>query len=330
MIKKNKILLVLVASLFEFAGGYAQQLPIFTQFPSDLLFFDPAVAGTKRQYDVRIDYRDQWVGIPDAPVTEGLSLNYRLMDGKMGVAAYMYQDVTGPTQRNDYTACYAYHLKLPDLVLSLGVAGSMMDYIVDGSKITIHQANDPAIDQGATASAWTPNASAGFLLYNDRWQFGLSADNLITENAKLYKKYTSAPGDTSESGIVQLVNHFYGFLSYNFSGNSNYIWQSSLFAEQSASTPVYLAYSLRLHVKEQFYAGVSLRLNDAVALDLGLTIHENFELCYSYDFVTSALSHYTSGSHEFTLIWSADNIGKKQHRGDTFDEFQKRKYGYMF
>ncbi|HTA81340.1 MAG TPA: PorP/SprF family type IX secretion system membrane protein [Bacteroidia bacterium] len=331
MKKFNKVLFFILVLAFDCTSGYAQQLPVFTQFPSDLLYFNPAIAGTKRQYDVRIDYRDQWVGFPDAPVTEGLSLNYRLMGGKMGVAFDMYQDVTGPTQRNEYTGCYAYHLKLPDLIISFGVQASMVDYIVNGPKITIHQSGDPAIDQAATSSALTPNAGAGFYMYNDRWQFGLSADNLIQEDAKLYKKYTTAPGDTSTSGIVTLIPHFYGFLGYNFSGNANYVWQSSLFAEQSGSTPLYLAYSLRVHIKELFYVGFSLRLQDAAALDLGVTIKNDFELCYSYDFITSALGHYTTGSHEITLIWSSDHLGKgSAHRGDTFDTFQKKKYGYMF
>lgn len=328
-INLKKAIFILAIALADTMGGYAQQLPIFTQFPSDLLYFNPAIAGTKRQYDVRINYRDQWVGMADAPVTDGLSLNYRLF-GNMGVAAYIYQDVTGPTQRNDYTLCYSYKLKLPDLVLSFGVAGSMMDYMVNGSKITIQNPSDPAIDLGVTSNAWVPNASAGFYLYNDRWQFGLSCDNILQADAKLFKKYKDAPADTSSTGIVTLIPHFYGYLGYNFSGNANYIWQSGIFVEESGSTPLYLAYSLRIHVKEKFYAGVSLRLKDAVSLDLGYTIKDNYEICYSYDFITSALSHYTTGTHEITLIWSADNIGKKQHRGDTFDSFQKKKYGYMF
>jgi len=328
--KSIKKLLLVAVLFFECTGGYAQQLPIFTQFPSDMLYFNPAIAGTKRLYDVRIDYRDQWVGFPGAPITEGISLNYRMMGGRMGVAAYMYEDITGPTQRNDYALCYAYHIKLPDLVISMGVQGSLMDYIVNGPKITIHQSSDPAIDEAVTASSLTPNAAAGFYMYNDRWQFGLSVDNMIQENANLYKTY-AYPLDTSKRGIVTLLPHFYGYLGYNFSGNANYVWQSSLFVSQTANTPLYLAYSLRIHVKDAFYAGISLRLQDAVSLDLGVTIRQDFELCYSYDFITSALSHYTSGSHEFTLIWSADHIGKKgEHRGDTFDEFQKRKYGYMF
>jgi hypothetical protein len=124
--------------------------------------------------------------------------------------------------------------------------------------------------------------------------------------------------------------HFYGYLGYNFSGNANYVWQNTLFVEQTDNTPLYLAYSLRVHVKELFYVGVSVRLQDAVALDLGVTIKDNFELCYSYDYITSGLNKFTSGSHEITLIWSADHIGKQEHRGDTFDSFQKKKYGYMF
>jgi type IX secretion system PorP/SprF family membrane protein len=321
------IALIMLAGYFP--ESYAQQLPVFTQFPSDELYFNPAVAGTKRIYDIRLDYRKQWVGMPDAPLTEGLSLNYRLLRGRMGVAAYLYQDYTGPTQRNDYTLCYAYHLKLPDLVVSLGVAGSMTDYFVNGAKVTIHQLGDPAIDQSITSHAWTPDASAGLFMYNDRWKLGLSVSNLIQSRENLYKTYTP-PLDTNHSGIVALMPHFYGYLSYNFSGNPNYIWQSSLFVAQTTGTPLYLAYSMRVHIKERFYAGISFRLKDAIALDLGMIFKGNYQICYSYDYITSPLKNYTSGSHEITLIFSADSFTKKEHRGDTFDEFQRKKFGYMF
>lgn len=325
--KRITLLLTLLLMVGGFTDLVAQQLPVFTQFPSDQLFFNPAIAGTKRIYDIRLNYRDQWVGFPDAPVTEGASLNYRMMGGKMGAAAYLYQDVTGPTQRNDYTLCYAYHIKFPDLVLSLGAAGSMMQYIANGPKITIHQPLDPAIDQGVTSKAWAPEASAGAYLYNDRYMLGLSVDNMLSIQEKLYKKYKP---DTAKLGIAELVPHYYGFLSYNFSGNPDYVWQSSLFAALASGTPIYLAYSLRVHVRNKFYVGASYRMGDAVALDLGITIRNNFEVCYSYDLVTSALSHYTSGSHEITLIFSADSFRRGGKVGDTFDSFQKKKYGYMF
>ena len=54
----------------------AQQLPMFTQFVTDELLYNPAIAGTKRTYDVRLNYRDQWVGFQDAPTTESISMNH--------------------------------------------------------------------------------------------------------------------------------------------------------------------------------------------------------------------------------------------------------------
>jgi len=310
-------------------GIYAQQLPVFTQFPSDELLFNPAVAGTKRIYDIRLDYRKQWVGMTDAPTTEGLSLNYRMMGGRMGLGGYFYQDHTGPTQRNDYTLCYAYHLKLPDLVVSLGIAGSMMEYLVDGSKVIVHQQNDPALNLAMTSHAWSPEASAGVYMYNDRWKLGLSVTNLLSSKENLYKSYPS-PQDTNLSGIVGLVSHFNGYISYNFSGNPNYVWQSSIFVTQTTAVPLYLAYSLRVHIKERFYVGLSYRVKDAIALDLGMIFQGRIQVCYSYDYITSPLGNYTSGSHEVTLIYSVDSFSKHEHRGDTFDEFQRRKFGYMF
>ncbi|NNM93859.1 MAG: PorP/SprF family type IX secretion system membrane protein [Bacteroidia bacterium] len=320
----NILLRIFFYSLFSLIclDAAAQQLPIFTQFPSDMLYFNPAFAGTKRQYDVRINYRNQWVGMPDAPITEGISLNYKLDHGAMGLGGYVYQDVTGPTTRNDYTLCYGYHIKFPDLVLSFGAAFSMMEYTVNGSKITTYQPNDPAIDYSLNTTAWAPDASGGLYLYNDRYAFSLSVDNLAAADEKLYKKYMP---DTTNKGVVQLEPHFYGYLSYNFAGNANYIWQSSLFAAETYGAPIYLAYSLRVHCNDKYYIGASFVLHDAVSLDLGLTIHNSFEVCYSYDLITSPLNHYTSGTQELTLIFSAESL-KKKRKGDTFDQFQKRKY----
>jgi type IX secretion system PorP/SprF family membrane protein len=328
MKKQITIFLFAFFVLGSFMDAYGQQLPFFTQFPSDELFFNPAIAGTKRTYDVRINFRDQWVGFPDAPITEGVSLNYRLPSGNMGVGGYIYQDVTGPTQRNDYTLCYAYKIKFPDLVLSFGLAGSIVDYFVDGSKVSAHQAYDPALDLSLNSHAWAPEASAGLFLYNDRFSLGLSSDNLLSMKENLYKTYKP---DTAKLGIVELEPHFYGYLSYNFSGNPDFVWQSTLFAALASGTPVYLAYSLRVHVKDKFYIGASYRMGDALALDLGLTIKNNFEVCYSYDLVTSALSHYTSGSQEITLIFSAESLkGGGNKKGSNNDGFMKKKYGYMF
>jgi len=329
MRKHITILLIFTGVLGGWVDSYGQQLPIFTQFPSDELFFNPAVAGTKRIFDVRINFRDQWVGLPDAPITEGISLNYRL-GNQMGLGAYLYQDVTGPTQRNDYTVCYAYKVKFPDLTMSMGIAGTMMEYAVVGSDVTIHQQNDPAIDLAVTSHAWAPEASAGILLYNDRFQLGLSVDNMVTNSENLYKKYTS-DSSANQSGIVQLVPHFYGYLSYSFSGNPDYVWQSTLFAALATGTPMYLDYSLRVHFHEKFYVGASYSFGSALALDLGYTLRHDIEICYSYDIVTSALSHYTSGSQEITLIFSTDSFKRtNSHGGDNDEQFTKKKFGYMF
>lgn len=63
---------------------HAQQLPYYTQFKPGNIFLNPAVAGTKRLVDARINYRRQWVGFPDAPITQSIAVNSRLMKGTLG------------------------------------------------------------------------------------------------------------------------------------------------------------------------------------------------------------------------------------------------------
>jgi type IX secretion system PorP/SprF family membrane protein len=331
--KIKKISLLFLLSFCAFFA-YAQQLPFFTQFVANDLLFNPAIAGTKRTFDFRLSYRNQWLGFEGAPKTEAFSLNYSLLN-KMGIAAYGYEDVTGFTKRTDYTLCYAFQIHFSDLTLSFGLAGSMVGYTVDGSQITTNQTLDPAIDRAVTANVWAPDASAGAYLFNDKWRFGISTLNLVASSENFYKTY-GFPSDTSKAGALQLFTHFYTYLGYIYGNNENITWQNSVFVNYTGGAPIFFAYDLKCYIKSKFIAGLSIRLNDAIAIEAGIISHNSLQICYSYDYVITELNHYTSGSQEIVLIYSIDKIGGKGGNGNEGDKasdnnsFKRRKYGYMF
>ncbi len=308
----------------------AQQLPFNTQFVANELLYNPAIAGTKKTFDIRLSYRNQWVGFPDAPVTETFSMNYSVKN-KFGLGAYIYQDVTGFTKRSNYSICAAGQIHFTDLTLSAGLSFAMVNYSVDGTKITTNQTLDPAIDRAITASAWAPDASFGLYLYNEKWRFGISGSNFIASSENFYKKY-GFPGDTSQAGALQLLTHFYAYLGYIYGANENITWQNSLLLNYMVGPPIFLSYEVRCYIQQNFIVGLSLRLNDAVALEVGIISHNSLQVCYSYDYVTSQINHFTSGSHEITLIYSFDKIGGKAgSNGNSSDNsFKRRKYRYMF
>ncbi|HTB30839.1 MAG TPA: type IX secretion system membrane protein PorP/SprF, partial [Bacteroidia bacterium] len=176
---------------------------------------------------------------------------------------------------------------------------------------------------------------AGAYLYNDRWRFGISALNLIASSENFYKSY-GFPSDTSQAGALQLLTHFYVYLGYIYGMNEKVTWQNSLLVNYTGGAPIYLAYDLKCYFESKIIAGLSIRLNDAVAIEAGVISHNNLLICYSYDYVTSRITSFTSGSHEITLIYSFDKKGGGGAKGTGADRasdnnsFKRRRYGYMF
>ncbi|MDQ3045970.1 MAG: type IX secretion system membrane protein PorP/SprF [Bacteroidota bacterium] len=300
----------------------AQQLPYYSQYKSNMFMINPGITGTKRLIDARMNYRMQWIGYDGAPRTSSFSLHSRFLKGKMGAGIYMMQDKTGPSKQTNLGASYAYHLRFPDCELSAGVAGNFTKYTLTGGQITIHNSQDPAINQFVTNSTWTSDLNAGIYLYNDRFHLGVSALRALQSTAEFYKN------DSLKKGLVKYATHVHLTLGYNYSQNEDYVWESTLQAYYVPAAPLFLDYTLRMHYREKVFGGISIRLKDAVALHLGMTIMEDFQVSYSYDLLIGKMRKYSSGSHEIMLVCSTNIFKKKKGRSN--DEFLRQRYGYLF
>jgi type IX secretion system PorP/SprF family membrane protein len=316
--KRIGLFFLLLASL----AAEAQQMPFYTQYRNNQFLFNPAVAGTKRTIDARIGYRAQWVGYDGAPSTQYVSLHGRYFGGRLGTGAYLVQDAIGPIKFTNYSFGLAYHIRFPDVELSFGLSGDYKKYSLQGDKIFIQLTQDPAINQAITDKVGLWDASAGLLLYNDRFHVGLSSQNLIGSDVEFYKS------DSTKKGIIGLVNHFNFTLGYNYAQNPDYIWESNFFINYVKAAPMVLDYTLRLHYKDKILAGASIRLGDAIGFHLGYTFIEKIRVCYTYDLIIGKLRGYQGGSHELTIAFSSMVFGKKKTFINT--QFLRQRYGYMF
>lgn len=296
---------------------FAQQLPYYSQFKTNMFMINPAIAGTKRTVDARINNRMQWVGFQGAPRTLSLSLHSRFWKGKMGAGLSLLKDEIGPSKTTTIGATYAYHIRFPDVELSLGAAGHLTKYTLDGNKVTIHNTQDPAINQATSSFDWVPDATFGTYLYNDRFHLGVSALHFIQSKAELYKE------DSTKKGIVQDAIHVNFTLGYNYSNNPDYVMENTLFVNYIAAAPIGIDYTVRLHYLSRFFAGASLRMKDAVVLHVGATFFDNLQISYSYDILTSKFKQYSKGTHEIMISYSNNfRINKSK--------FIHQRYAYMF
>jgi len=270
----------------------AQQLPQYTQYMLNDLAINPAVAGKDNYADVRSNNRYQWVGLTDAPRTYMLTLHSPLKNRHMGLGTHIYTDIVGPTRRVGISLAYAYHIKIAQKTkLSLGLNAGIQQWGIDGHKLHLHDAGDDnLLTQYQTRIV--PDFGAGIYVHNEKWYLGFSAPQLYQAPIKLYK-------DGDDKGT--LVTHFILNGAYKFDINDDFKVEPSFLVKYANPTPVEIDLGARVIYQEQVWLGVGYRHHDAITGLVGFMYKNYLMIGYSYDFTTTNLKKYSSGTHELML-----------------------------
>lgn len=270
----------------------AQQLPQYTQYMLNEMAINPAVAGKDNYADVRSNNRYQWVGMTDAPRTYMLTLHSPLKNRNMGLGTHIYTDIVGPTRRVGISLAYAYHIKLTEKTkLSLGISAGIQQWGIDGHKLHLHDTGDEnLVTQYQTKIV--PDFGAGLYVHNDKWYLGFSAPQLYQSPIKLY-------GSGDNKGT--LVTHFILNGAYKFKVNDDFKVEPSFLLKYANPTPVEIDLGARVIYQEQVWLGIGYRHHDAVTAILGFMYKNYLMIGYSYDFTTSNLKKYSTGTHELML-----------------------------
>jgi type IX secretion system PorP/SprF family membrane protein len=270
----------------------AQQLPQYTQYMLNEMAINPAVAGKDNYADMRSNNRYQWVGMTDAPRTYMLTLHSPLKNRKMGLGTHIYTDIVGPTRRVGISLAYAYHIKITEKTkLSLGISAGIQQWGIDGHKLHLHDAGDEnLLTQYQTKIV--PDFGAGLYIHNEKWYFGFSAPQLYQSPIKLYEN-----GDAKGT----LVTHFILNGAYKIKVTDDIKVEPSFLIKYANPTPTEIDLGARVIYQEQIWLGVGYRHNDAVTALLGFMYKNYLMVAYSYDFTSSNLQKYSSGTHELML-----------------------------
>jgi type IX secretion system PorP/SprF family membrane protein len=270
----------------------AQQLPQYTQYMLNDLAINPAVAGKDNFADVRSNNRYQWVGMTDAPRTYMLTLHSPLKNRHMGLGTHIYTDIVGPTRRVGINLSYAYHIKLAEKTkLSLGISAGIQQWGIDGHKLHLHDAGDDnLLTQYQTRIV--PDFGAGLYVHNEDWYIGFSAPQLYQAPIKLYP-------DGDHKGT--LVTHFMLNGAYKIKVGDDFKVEPSFLLKYANPTPLEIDLGARVIYQEQIWLGVGYRHHDAITALIGFMYKNYLMIGYSYDYTTTNLKKYSSGTHELML-----------------------------
>jgi len=280
------------------------QDPTFTQFYSNPVYLNPALAGSSGCPRIALNYRNQWPQLTGNYVTYAAAYDSYFKNISGGVGLVALQDTQGPgtIQTSMLGASYSYYLKVNrKFRLMFGTQAAYYQKYLDWSQLTFGDMIDPRrgfiyqtgdVPRGNGRRGFF-DVSAGMVGFTKNFYFGVAAhhlnrpdESLILGQSRLPIKVTGHLGANIKIGQRGRYSS-----STILSPNIIYQYQNGF---QQLNIGAYLKY-------ESFTIGAWYRNRDAFILTVGITT-DKYRVGYSYDLTVSPLGNGVSGgSHEVSL-----------------------------
>ncbi|MDR1055691.1 MAG: PorP/SprF family type IX secretion system membrane protein [Prevotellaceae bacterium] len=305
------VLLILITFLLANGNVYAQPEVQFNQLVFNQAIINPGYAGSDKDglFNIIAFNRNQTAGFEGSPVTTAISVNGPLDIAGInsGVSLSLFYDKAGYLSTPGFNLGYAYRFKVSKGMVGVGLSLGMLLSSLDpeGWRLPEGSNEDPAIPTQKTSKT-SFDAGLGAYYADNQWSFGVSCMHL------------TQPSITNVEKESKLKPEFYLSVGYKFAlpGNANIELNPSVLISTDFAATQYVL-NAQILFKKKFWAGVACRLNNSVGAMIGLNLFKNLKIGYSYDYSTSSLSKFSSGSHELMLSYSfalTVNKGKQKFK----------------
>lgn len=282
---KAKLTLLFV---FIYLAVAAQQDAQYTQYMLNTANINPAYAGSKKVLSVFGLHRSQWVGLEGAPTTNTLAINTPIQETKWGAGISLISDKIGPINSNSLSADLSYTVDLDNFYkLSFGVKGTANLFSLNADKLNPYDTGDLLIEN--INNKISPNIGTGVYLHSDNSYLGISASNIL-QNV-MY----------SDVAIYKEKIHYYLIGGHVFDLDYSTQFKPAFLVKAVKGAPLQVDISANILFNEKLTLGVAYRWSAAVSAMAGFQISDGLYLGYAYDFDTTSLGSYNSGSHEIFL-----------------------------
>jgi type IX secretion system PorP/SprF family membrane protein len=302
--EKNKMEKILISIfLLTVAAGYSQELnvPVATQYLADNPYvISPTYAGIGDNFRINLNGYKQWVGVPDAPQSQALYADFRVLD-QSGVGLTLYNDSNGNTKQAGGKLTFAHHIILDyysKQYLSFGLS-----YIYNSFRIDVANLNpgNPDPDITDNRSSTNNNFEVGFLYRNKSLYVSATATNILQKNIDLTTGFEP-----------NTLTNYQLYSGYVFDSGNRSELEPSVFYQLYQSdgrsiTDLNLKYRKFNKYEDYYWIGASYRfLNDQIGQPLAIGPMIGFmkgyiSVGYSYQVTLNDLVAYNSGTHSLTI-----------------------------
>ena len=300
----------------------AQQLPLYSQYVLNAFMVNPAIAGHDGYTSFNTTARQQWLGFSEAPRTYSASWQTRVLRksykiinkpvksknrlkgstrGRVGLGAYLINDVNANVARTGFSFTYAYHIFLGRQQLSFGLAGKAFQYRIDKDRLTFGEDGDPVLDGDFKAVAYSPDADFGVHFQDPNYFVGFSISNLLQ---------TAVKTGGNDIADFQTYRHYWFMGAYRFRISEMLEVEPGTLLKTTENWNPQGDFTVKLYFDEQFWGGLSYRTNKSMILLLGVKI-DGLHFGYSFDWAFSEIGHFNYGSHEVVLAYKIGDNARR-------------------
>ncbi|WP_042343483.1 PorP/SprF family type IX secretion system membrane protein, partial [Capnocytophaga canis] len=196
---------------------------------------------------------------------------------------------------------FSYTLNFDNSKLAFGLKGTAEIFSLDYNKLRLYDPSDTHFSENSTI--FSPNVGAGVFWYSDKYYIGFSVPNLL--ETEIYES------KDRRVSVLKNTQHFYLIGGYVFDLSDNIKFKPAVLSKMSYGAPLQLDVSANFMFNERFVFGAAWRWSAAVSLMAGFQVNDRWFIGYGYDFETTELSRYNSGSHEIFLRYELVKMYKK-------------------
>ncbi|MEL7020003.1 MAG: type IX secretion system membrane protein PorP/SprF [Bacteroidota bacterium] len=265
----------------------------YTQFFFNKMAYNPAYAGSRETLTFGAQYRSQWAGVEGAPRTGTIYAHLPFLTNRNGAGLSINNDRIGKISTTTTQLSYAYHIEAgTDAKLGIGVSAQFEHRQIDWTRVQVLDVNDEDVPT-APQSYTRPNFGAGLFYSTSRLYLGLSVPQIL-KNALFF--------DNNEA--FSPLRSYYLMGGTMLSLSDAVVFQPNVMLSYNPNAPFEADLNASFLFVDRLLVGATYRLGDSIDGVVQYRFSPQFKLGIAYDFTTSELNNYTSGSWEVWLEYS--------------------------
>lgn len=301
MIKRLYILFLLIGSTVM--AQDPGMINHYTVFP---VVINPASTGFDQNHTLFFNHQSRWAGFGQGSPKSYMANYNGAVGNNLGLGANIAVESIGAFQNFTGGLSYAYHFKLEDTRLSIGLSTQLKNRSLASRALTdpTINHNDPFIIEQADGVLRLDASLGFFAMFKEKFFVGGALPGMI--GTRIDQSLTDI---SYEDKNLRFNNYFVNFGAVLPLENADMVLTPSIAIRKMNESPVGIDFNLiSSFMNERLIGGFSYRVGGGSALGLMIGVgFDKFNIYYGYDVSFLGFQEYSNGTHEVTLSYRFGN-----------------------